>query len=124
MSDFITVINHVLPGIAPSFSERSRLDSLVVRVRSLINKSLVHKGIHAEVVVGGSFARGTFLINAHDIDFFIRFLNKCELKSFPEIILNAFSDAHEVKGSRSYYKIDFNGFELEFIPTLLINDPV
>jgi len=124
MSDFVTVINHVLPGIAPSFSERSRLNSLVVRVRSLVNKSLVHMGIRAEVVVGGSFARGTFLGSAHDIDFFVRFSNESEMKSFPKVILHAFPDAREVKGSRSYYKVDFNGFELEFIPTLLISDPV
>jgi tRNA nucleotidyltransferase (CCA-adding enzyme) len=124
MDNFASVVNHVLPSITPSPTERGGLTGLAGRVTSMLNKALISKGIRGVPVVGGSFARGTFLKGAHDVDFFIRFANKKDLDQFPKLILSAFPDAHEVMGSRKYYKARIDNYELEFIPTLLIKDPV
>jgi len=121
---WVFVVNHVLADISPKTSEVSRLNGLVIEVTQRLKDSIITKGVSAEVVVGGSFARGTFLSGAHDIDFFIRFSDEKGFKLFSSVIMDAFPEARVVKGSRDYFKVNHGGFELEFIPVLLINDPL
>jgi tRNA nucleotidyltransferase (CCA-adding enzyme) len=123
MDNYVSVVNRALSQVKPSPSERQQLDSIVIEVRSLLNKSLLNNKVKADVVVGGSFARGTFLKGGHDVDFFIRFENKDGLAKFSEIVLSAFPKARKVMGSRTYFKVDFKGFEIELVPTLKISDP-
>ena len=42
---------------------------ILKRLKSLVKDN----GINAEVFAGGSFAKGTFLKNDHDVDVFIKF---------------------------------------------------
>ncbi|MBD3311976.1 hypothetical protein GF352_00770 [archaeon] len=120
---FISVVNKVLSKVKPSPAERDRLSNIVRRVSSLIKDSLLNNGISAEVVPGGSFARGTFLHGAHDVDFFIRHKDPADLESFPRVVLDAFPEAVRVEGSRTYFRASHGDYELEFVPTLLIDDP-
>lgn len=116
------MVNHVLSRITPSSGERAKLKQLVFKVKALVEESLLAQGVSAEVVVGGSFARGTYLAGVHDVDFFVRFSDEAEMKMFPKVIISVFPEAVVVKGSRDYFRVEYEGYELEFIPVLWISD--
>lgn len=120
----LEVLNEVLREIAPSRIELGRLNSVSLRVKSALNKSLLIKGVRAEIILGGSYGRMTFLKGSHDMDFFIRFPDDEGMKQFPSLIKNAFPDAVSVRGSRSYFKVCVDGVVVDLIPVFLIKDPM
>jgi tRNA nucleotidyltransferase (CCA-adding enzyme) len=59
--------------VTPTNSEIKKLVKIVLRVTSLLNKTLEKENSDPkpEIILGGSYARGTWLKGNHDIDFFM-----------------------------------------------------
>ncbi|HLE05844.1 MAG TPA: nucleotidyltransferase domain-containing protein [Candidatus Nanoarchaeia archaeon] len=121
---FIEVINHVIGDITPSKLERDKSSLVASNVSMLLADSIKKLGVNAVVSVCGSYAKGTFLRGSYDIDFFIRFNTESDTVLLKDVVLGVFPMAATVKGSRDYFKVFFNGFNLEFIPVLLIDKPM
>ncbi|HDQ59728.1 MAG TPA: CCA tRNA nucleotidyltransferase, partial [Candidatus Woesearchaeota archaeon] len=81
---------------------------------------------NAEVVVGGSVAKGTWIKGSHDLDFFVRFDIKHE-KTMEKLLKRAvnsiFKKSEVLHGSRDYLKTRYRGYYIEIVPTLKIEDP-
>ncbi len=80
----------------------------------------------AKVTLGGSFAKGTWLKDSHDLDIYVQFnYNKYKDKDISKILgrnLKRFNPK-KVHGSRDYYQIESQGKTIEIIPILKISKP-
>lgn len=106
--------------VTPGRVEASRFSRIVTEVTSMVFNAFTHAGVNVEVVVGGSFSRSTWLPKSHDADLFVRFFDEDDLEQFLRVIDSVFPKAVRIKGSRDYFRINYKGFELEFIPVLKI----
>lgn len=91
-------------------------------LRSLL--SAAH--IKAEVMLGGSFAKGTYLEGDHDIDVFVRFDGSYADEDMPDLLQLAISglgDVQRIHGSRDYFQLRKEGFLFEIVPVLMIDEP-
>jgi tRNA nucleotidyltransferase (CCA-adding enzyme) len=89
-----------------------------------IEKLLVKAGIHATVVPGGSYAKGTMLKDKFDIDLFVRFdFKKYRDEDLSLLLQKALKSlkAEKVHGSRDYFQIRRSGIVFEIIPVLRID---
>lgn len=106
----------VLRKIRPSKLEKSLL---MLKVRSFINK--LQKGIDAEVFLGGSVAKDTWLKGSHDVDIFVRFKSKGNLSDDLEKILKQrFDNIERIHGSRDYFQVIFKNLNFEVVPVLKV----
>ena len=97
-----------------------------------LEKQLERKHIDADVFVGGSFAKGTFIkADKYDVDVFIRFDWKYEQLSelLEPVLRNVAKDrglkVEKIHGSRDYFKVfneDSQGY-FEVIPVTRIKKP-
>src|SRR3989344_4017291 len=113
----------VLDLIKPNQKEESRANKIVCKFIEKLNKRL----IAAEAVVGGSFAKDTWLKGDHDIDVFAIFSKKYDSKKIPEmlgkLLKKLFFFVKKVNGSRDYFQVRFNGYLFEVIPVIKIDSP-
>lgn len=88
-----------------------------------INKVLVEQDVHAEAMLGGSFAKGTFLEGDHDIDVFVRFAASYPDKKLADLLEQVLAFAHpkRIHGSRDYFQFDLDGFAFEVVPVLRVD---
>ncbi|MBW3013875.1 CCA tRNA nucleotidyltransferase [Candidatus Woesearchaeota archaeon] len=84
-----------------------------------IKAELDKQGVKAEVMVGGSAAKGTYL-KEFDIDIFVRFVKKADPDLLEVILKNCFRKVDRVHGSRDYFQIVHKGQEYEIVPVLKI----
>jgi tRNA CCA-adding enzyme len=75
------------------------------------------RSLGAEAIIGGSFAKDTWLSGSRDIDIFARFdvQSEAELLERTRTLFEAFPEAEIVKGSREYLRID-DDVTVEIIP--------
>jgi len=85
------------------------------------------KGLKAKVVVGGSFAKGTWLKGARDVDVYVcfdyaLFKDKSSMLSdlLEKCIKRAFRKYERLHGSRDYFRIKQDDLIFEIIPILAI----
>jgi len=113
----------VLDLIKPNQKEESRANKIVCKFIEKLNKRL----IAAEAVVGGSFAKDTWLKGDHDIDVFAIFSKKYDSKKIPgmlgKLLKKLFFFVKKVNGSRDYFQVRFNGYLFEVIPVIKIDSP-
>src|SRR3989344_7745160 len=115
----------VIPFIKPTPDEQKRVSAATKKFITKLNAVL--KDAHA--VLGGSGAKGTWLSGNHDLDIFVLYprrtyapqtsqlselLEKSLTKAFPKQKLQ------RVHGSRDYFQLVFEGFNLEVVPILRI----
>ncbi|MBT3836555.1 CCA tRNA nucleotidyltransferase [Candidatus Woesearchaeota archaeon] len=118
-------MKEILKRIKPKKEEIVEFQKITEEFLKKLNKKLKN----AEVVLGGSGAKGTWLTKNHDIDCFARFdYDECshktmELsdmleeglkKAFPKIKIK------RVHGSRDYFQLLYKDFEFEVVPVLKI----
>jgi len=120
------LLKQVLKTVKPSKKEVIALE----KVSSCITKKL--KGIakklnvNSEIVIGGSASRGTWMSGNHDLDFFMRFKSEDEIrKHYRKIVTNCFKGykLRLVHGTRDYYKFDYDGFDVEIVPSVKYGSP-
>lgn len=121
------IIKRVLKKITPSKIEERNIAAVINFSKEKLNKELKRFEIDAETFVGGSIAKGTWLKDQHDIDFFVKFDLKYKNKDIGKLlykpIKSAFRNFKLIHGSRDYYKVNLRNYELEFVPVLGINNP-
>ncbi len=100
----------ILEKIKPTPEEKKRAETIVKSQKERLEKLL-----KTDVVTGGSMAKGTWLKNNHDIDFFV-------VSPKPEsITAKKLPFAQEVKGSRNYFQYEIDGFQIEVVPVKKIH---
>ena len=100
----------------------SKADSVLKKLQRELDKNKVD----AQVMLGGSAAKGTFVKNDFDCDVFIRFNPKYKDTMLSEYLaksLESFNRIERVHGSRDYFKGNINGIDYEFVPVKKISSP-
>ncbi len=112
------ILKEVLDEIKPSEDEAKEVMS---KVDAFI-KSIKIKD--AEIVLGGSGAKGTWLKEAFDIDLFVRFDDSYHDKDISLILEKAIKRFNPEKfhGSRDYFQVKTETFTYEIVPVIKIKE--
>ncbi|MEM2916472.1 MAG: CCA tRNA nucleotidyltransferase [Candidatus Woesearchaeota archaeon] len=116
------ILREVLEEITPSKEERASTLKTVNTFLAELNKSLKKNKLSAKAVLGGSYAKDTWLKGDYDVDIFVRFAlkhKKDNLSSLLEKTLKPWK-AEKVHGSRDYFWVHEKKFRFEIIPVLAI----
>lgn len=114
------MFDKILKKIKPTRKEEQEVLAKVNELLGKINSKL----INARAIVGGSFAKGTWLRGQHDIDIFVLFENKENMSLRLEVVIKSiFIKYEKVHGSRDYFIVDYNGLSFELVPVLRIEKP-
>ena len=119
------VIDAVESAIIMGSDESEQLSSVMSEFEEKVTSELSKQGVVANLFVGGSVGKGTCLPGIHDIDYFMRFdLKKYGDENISEVcegvISSIFKDVLRLKGSRDYFRVKINDYEIEIIPVLYI----
>ncbi|MCD6403797.1 MAG: CCA tRNA nucleotidyltransferase [Nanoarchaeota archaeon] len=112
-----SVLKKVMRRIKPSRSEERKVEKEVRGFVEELEGRIEKSEYEAEVLVGGSYAKGTWLPDP-DVDIFVRFEKGNNLSERLREILKGLK-YEEVRASRNYYKIG----RFEVIPILRISSP-
>ncbi len=111
------MFNQILTKIKPSKEEELKKKEKVSEFLKIINSKL--KG--AKAMIGGSFAKGTWLNGEHDIDVFVLFdSNKYISEKLEKPIKSCFKKYEKIHGSRDYFIVTFKDLSFELVPVLKI----
>ncbi len=105
--------------VVPSKEEEEKAWRIINEFKSKLEDYL------PEVLVGGSFGKGTWLKGASDVDLFIRFSKDDEkISNKVEGALKKLGiDYIRIEGSRDYFKVHYKNFEFELVPIVKISKP-
>jgi tRNA nucleotidyltransferase (CCA-adding enzyme) len=119
------VIDAVESAIIMDSGESEQLSAVMSEFEEKVVAELAKQKVVANLFVGGSVGKGTCLPGIHDIDYFMRF----DLKKYGEenlselcegVLSSIFKDVLRLKGSRDYFRVKINDYEVEIIPVLYI----
>ncbi|MBS3163629.1 nucleotidyltransferase domain-containing protein [Candidatus Woesearchaeota archaeon] len=109
--------------VKPTQKEEQKSKEIVSKFLDRLNNKL----IAAEAIVGGSFAKDTWLKGDHDIDIYTIFSRRYDPAKISEILekllRKEFLFIKKINGSRDYFQIKFRGYLFEVIPVLKIDNP-
>ncbi|MFH1439598.1 MAG: CCA tRNA nucleotidyltransferase [Candidatus Woesearchaeota archaeon] len=105
-------------------------DAIKLKIDDFLNKigyALKKSRYQAEIMLGGSAAKGTFLVKDFDVDIFIRFdygYKERDISELLEKVLIKIKDMKisRVHGSRDYFQVRYKGIKYEIIPVLKVQD--
>lgn len=111
----------VLDRIIPNKEEEKIIKEFSVDLIKKINRKVKP----AKAIPGGSIAKKTFLKGDYDIDIFIQFPQSFKGKDISKILEKKikFLKAKKVHGSRDYFQLSLDPFNVELIPIIKINNP-
>ncbi len=117
------VLKKVLEKIVPSKEEEKELKKVIGEIEEKIKE---RKPEEAEVMLVGSVAKGTYLKNSLDVDFFILFPQKYKKEEMAKIVINMGKEIlqeWEVQyAEHPYIRGKYKGYEIEFVPCYKIKD--
>lgn len=126
MQDKKQIFEEVLDNAKLSAEEYSIIMSKVGSVIERLQSSIDENGFLAQVMLGGSAAKGTIIKGDFDCDVFVRFdmqhMHR-DLSGMLEKALAIFDGIERVHGSRDYFNAEIGGIDYEFIPVLEISSP-
>ncbi len=105
--------------------QKDALFSSVELVLKELQDELKRKGFDADVMLGGSAAKGTFVKDDFDCDIFIRFSKNYEdhkISYYLGQALKIFDGIQKVRGSRDYFQGNIRGIDYEFVPVRRISN--
>ncbi len=116
------ILKEVLGEITPGKEERSSTLKTVNTFLKKLNASLKKNRFAAKAVLGGSYAKDTWLKGDYDVDIFVRFALKYKGKDLSEMLEKALKPwkPERVHGSRDYFWVHEKQFRFEIIPVLTI----
>lgn len=121
------ICKKVLKTIVPSHDERDKLETVINFAKKSVEEEIAKQSLSADVVIGGSVGKDTWLKGTYDIDVFVRFDSKHEEAKLGEIlgklVTSVFPNAKVAHGSRDYYQLKYKGYAFEFVPVLKIENP-
>jgi len=107
----------ILKEVKPDNLEVKETTSKVNEFLKLINSKLKD----GKAIVGGSFAKGTWLKGNYDIDVFVVFNDGKNLSERLEKGVKAsFKKYERIHGSRDYFLVEFKGLSFELVPVVNI----
>jgi len=110
----------MLGRVKPSASEQKEAENKVSKFLERLNKKLKD----ARAIIGGSFAKGTWLKDNHDVDIFVLFNNDHECSDELEKVLKkVFGKVTRIHGSRDYFNINIYDLNFEIVPVYKIERP-
>jgi tRNA nucleotidyltransferase (CCA-adding enzyme) len=101
----------------------NKVDGIIGKLSSALKK----KGIIAEIMLGGSAAKGTIIKGDFDFDIFVRFSKKYDDSTISDLLADAlkiFKNVDRVHGSRDYFQLMHEGLMFEFVPVIKIEKAV
>ncbi len=118
------ILQDVLKQIVPSKDERSKLLAQVNAFIADLNKELKRVRVKAKAVLGGSYAKDTWLSGDYDVDVFVKFNLLHKAQNLSDLLERALKKwKHErIHGSRDYFWVR-NGIKYEIVPVLDISKP-
>ncbi|BBL45673.1 tRNA CCA-pyrophosphorylase [Nanobdella aerobiophila] len=109
-------LNKILNNIKPTEEDKKR-------VYNIINKFFnILKSNDLEPILGGSFAKDTWIKTDFDIDTFILFENEENMKKLENILKKENFNYEKIKGSRDYFRVLYEGYIFELVPILKIKN--
>jgi tRNA nucleotidyltransferase (CCA-adding enzyme) len=117
------ILKEVLNEITPDESEKPLVKEVNAFLKG-VREGLKKNKISAKVVLGGSFAKDTWLKGDHDVDVFVALAQKHkndDLSGLLEKVLKPWNP-ERIHGSRDYFQIS-NGINFEIVPVLQILRP-
>ncbi len=117
-----TILKEVLADITPSKEERASTLELVNEFLKKLNASLKKNRCAAQAVLGGSYAKDTWLPGDYDVDVFVQFALKHKKDNLSTLLAKALKPwrAERIHGSRDYFWVREKQFKLEIVPVLAI----
>lgn len=119
------ILNNIKDQIVPASHEIDpKVDLFLKKLNSIIKSN----NIFAKAVIGGSYAKNTFLKNDHDVDIFVKFNLKYKNEDISNLLENILrelgsSSLEKVHGSRDYFQLKHSNFQIEIVPVLNISSP-
>lgn len=111
------IIEEVLKKIKPSEEEERKLREIVNELEEKIKKWLPSE---AELMLVGSVAKGTYLKNSLDVDFFILFPRDYEKKEMEEIVVEIgkkILDKHRIQyAEHPYIRGFYKHYQVDIVP--------
>jgi tRNA nucleotidyltransferase (CCA-adding enzyme) len=118
------IFKEVLVEIVPSNEERQKVLSQVSVFLKNLNAELKRARVQAKAVLGGSYAKDTWLSGDYDVDVFVKFNLAHKEQNLSDLLERALKKwRHErIHGSRDYFWVR-NGIKYEIVPVLGIQKP-
>ncbi|MFT4250320.1 MAG: nucleotidyltransferase domain-containing protein [Candidatus Woesearchaeota archaeon] len=115
-------VYRLLQRVASRLRPEPEVLDVVEVVRAQLQEAVVLFELDAEVVLGGSVAKGTFLRDAHDVDVFVRFSLSYASEDLSELLAPVMKrfGAQRVHGSRDYFSFEKNSLVFEVVPVLAV----
>ena len=111
----------ILNLIKPNKKEEEELLKLIYKFLGKIITPL--RKVNAKPIIGGSFAKGTWLKGDHDIDIFVLFKDDENCSNILEkILIKSFKKVERIHGSRDYFQIVFDNINFEIVPVFDIKN--
>jgi len=118
----VKLLDAVVKEHTPTPAEMRKLNAVIREVLSAIRGELARRNIRAEVMLGGSAAKRTFLKHDFDCDCFVRFApTKQDISDITEKVLARFPDVERVPGSRDYFQFELRGVAFEIVPVMKVD---
>lgn len=113
------LLREVLAGIEPKKDERARTLDAVNDFLRRLNAELKAKKIQAVAVLGGSYAKDTWLSGDYDVDVFVKFDLSQKDRDISGLLERALAKwpFERIHGSRDYFWVR-NGIKYEIVPVL------
>jgi tRNA nucleotidyltransferase (CCA-adding enzyme) len=107
----------ILKKVKPLLSEERKISNNVKKFIDKLNSKLEN----AKAIVGGSFAKGTWLKDNHDIDIFVLFDDDKDCSDILENVLKkCFTKIIRIHGSRDYFNVLKYNLNFEIVPIFKI----
>jgi tRNA nucleotidyltransferase (CCA-adding enzyme) len=116
------ILREVLQSITPTKEERAMTLQLVNDFLAKLNAALRKNKCAAKAVLGGSYAKDTWLRGDYDVDVFVQFALKHKKSNLSNLLAKALKQwkAERVHGSRDYFWVREKQFRFEIVPALAI----
>ncbi|MBI4145831.1 nucleotidyltransferase domain-containing protein [Candidatus Woesearchaeota archaeon] len=121
MVQYKSVLKDAMVKILPTVEERQKALSEVNVFLKELNSELKRVRVKAVAVLGGSYAKDTWLSGDYDVDVFVRFDLAHKAENLSDLLERALKKWHHerIHGSRDYFWVR-NGIRYEIVPVLNI----
>lgn len=112
-----SVLKQALKTTTPSDDERKRTLSKVHAFLKNLNVELKKRKLPAKAVLGGSYAKDTWLSGDYDVDIFVKFAKKYKNANLSDFLEKVLPSSVRIHGSRDYFWVR-DTVKYEIVPVL------
>ncbi len=119
------IMKKVLDRYSFSKEELRQLNRKIAQFTDMLKKNAKAHKLKADIILGGSAAKGTMIKGDFDCDIFIRFDRSyadADISGLCENILSGLNYTR-LHGSRDYFQLEYNNINYEIVPVINIKSP-